>query len=211
MTDKLKSQVSAFVDDELLEAESELLIRRLCSDTELRRTAARYTLIGDAIRGSLHEIRADLAGNIMQVIENEPLATPEPAARTAKWPKALGGGLLAATVAAVAVFSLRPAPGPTTPPATADVDVGEESIVVPPINDQVEPFQRAMAPAISPAGNQTQLDRYLLRHHQYATATGRQGVLTYRSMGVEGESDAVEGGGADGAPRNREEAGESIQ
>ncbi len=176
MTDKLKAQVSAFVDDELLEAESELLIRRLCSDAELRKVAARYTLIGDAIRGSLHEIRADLAGNIMQVIENEALEESVAQKGAPRWPRALGGGLVAAAVAAVAVFSLQPAETPDSAPPIA--------VVVPEDNPAPDVFQPDGVPAaVRQASNQSQLDRYLLRHNQFATNTGRQQVLIYRSMG----------------------------
>lgn len=176
MTDKLKAQVSAFVDDELLDAESELLIRRLCSDGELRQVAARYTLMGDAIRGSLHEIRADLAGNIMQVIENEARESSEPVSRP-RWPRAVGGGVVAAAVAAVAVLSLQPADGPIERPE-------EASIVVPETTPNQGQLRIDGVPSgIMQAGNQSQLDRYLLRHNQYATNTGRQQVLIYRSMG----------------------------
>ena len=103
MTDALNSQVSAFIDDELRDGEGELLIRRLCSDDKLRQTAARYALIGNAVRGSMEAIRADLSGNIMRAIESDTEGQQEvqPAALQAgaRWLKPLAGGAIAATVA----------------------------------------------------------------------------------------------------------------
>ena len=39
MTDTINGQISAFIDDELMTEESELLVRRLCNDEELRQTS----------------------------------------------------------------------------------------------------------------------------------------------------------------------------
>ena len=50
MNDTIKMQISAFIDDELPENESELLLRRLSQDAELRRVVARYLEIGRNIR-----------------------------------------------------------------------------------------------------------------------------------------------------------------
>ena len=48
-----EEQLSVWLDDELDERESEMLVRRLMKDPELRDTAARYCLIGDAARNEL--------------------------------------------------------------------------------------------------------------------------------------------------------------
>ena len=53
MNDKTRDQMSAFLDDELPEAEAELLLRRLESDAGLRRAAESYLLVGQAMRGEL--------------------------------------------------------------------------------------------------------------------------------------------------------------
>ena len=50
MNDMIKMQISAFIDDELPENESELLLRRLSQDGELRRVVARYLEIGRNVR-----------------------------------------------------------------------------------------------------------------------------------------------------------------
>ena len=55
MSDRIKEQLSAFVDGQLPDAERELLERRLDSDDELRGTWQRYHLIRDAMREDLPE------------------------------------------------------------------------------------------------------------------------------------------------------------
>ncbi|MEM9401754.1 MAG: RseA family anti-sigma factor [Pseudomonadota bacterium] len=57
MTDAINMQLSAFVDGELSDAESELLIRRIGRDAELRATVAEYHAIGRIMRAE-----AELAG-----------------------------------------------------------------------------------------------------------------------------------------------------
>lgn len=193
MTDKLNEQISAFIDDELMSEESELLVRRLCGDDALRQTAARYTLVGDAIRGSLHQIRADLTGHIMRAIEDEelPEVGPEPVAAPARstpaWSRLVAGGAIAAAVALVAVFAIRPDLAPPDAAPTA-LRAAAEPVVVPPDrtgNDVAGAFRSGVQPLVLPASTQTQLERYLLRHNQYSKTTMRQGVLVYRNMAAE--------------------------
>jgi negative regulator of sigma E activity len=51
MNDAIKTQISAFVDGELPDNESEMLLRRLSQDLELRQQAAEYFAIGRAMKG----------------------------------------------------------------------------------------------------------------------------------------------------------------
>ena len=53
MNETIRQQISAFVDGELPDNESELLLRRMSQDPELRNQAAHYLTIGGAIRGDL--------------------------------------------------------------------------------------------------------------------------------------------------------------
>ena len=184
MTDQINGQISAFIDDELMDEEGELLVRRLCNDENLRQTAARYTLIGDAVRGSLDEIRADLNGSIMRAIEHEPapgVADP-PEAAVRDWRRLVAGGAVAATVAVMAVIAIRPdAPLPTGPTVAHSLSSGG-GVVVPSNDRALDPLAVQGTPII-PAGTQTRaLDRYLLRHNQYARSTVRQGPMVFRSV-----------------------------
>ncbi len=51
MNDAIRMQISAFVDGELPQNESELLLRRMCQDRELRQQAAEYLSMGRVMRG----------------------------------------------------------------------------------------------------------------------------------------------------------------
>ncbi|MGA0027689.1 MAG: sigma-E factor negative regulatory protein, partial [Steroidobacteraceae bacterium] len=50
MTETIKEQLSAFLDGELPEAETTLLLKRLERDDDLRATLSRYSLIGAVMR-----------------------------------------------------------------------------------------------------------------------------------------------------------------
>ena len=52
MSEQIREQVSAFLDGELPNSESELLLKRLTRDGVLRESFGRYALIGEAIRGA---------------------------------------------------------------------------------------------------------------------------------------------------------------
>ena len=52
MSEQIREQVSAFLDGELPGSETELLLKRLTRDAELRESFGRYALIGEALRGS---------------------------------------------------------------------------------------------------------------------------------------------------------------
>src|ERR1700733_2649215 len=51
MSEQIREQVSAFLDGELPNTETELLLKRLTRDGELRESFGRYALIGEALRG----------------------------------------------------------------------------------------------------------------------------------------------------------------
>jgi negative regulator of sigma E activity len=199
MTDKINGQISAFIDDELMDEEGELLIRRLCNDATLRQTAARYTLIGDAVRGSLDEIRADLNGSIMRAIEHEPVPVVTPEAPARSWRQLVGGGAVAAAVAVMAVLAIRP-DAPNEPARVAAQSFS--GVVVPDSNAPVDPLATSAAPIVLRAGNQAQLEQYVLRHNQYSKATMRQGVLVYRSVAGEEPRRDSASGNPDGATRS---------
>ena len=186
MTDTINSQISAFLDDELMKEESELLVRRLCNDEELRRTAARYTLIGDAVRGSLEEIQADLNGSIMTAIEREPQPDVADSAAVAyegfDLRRLAGGGAVAAAVAVLAVLTFR-TDGPVNTPA--DEFAGASPLAqgeVVPSNDAANALGALATPVLQRAGNQAQLSNYVLLHNQYSQRTMRQGPLVYRTV-----------------------------
>jgi negative regulator of sigma E activity len=174
MTEQINDQISAFIDNELSENESALLVRRFERDNEARARAMRYTLIGASLRGELLEphpsvlrqrVSAALSGG----------AVPSIARPREHWTERLGRPLLgvgiAATVAVVAIGALRslneaavapgggPSVGTTLPLQT------REAYVVPPITDDQS---RVAAPI--------RLTNYLMHHGEYASGLTRTSV-----------------------------------
>src|SRR5215470_312497 len=110
MTEQISDQISAFIDDELPDEESAFLMRRFERDADARSRAARYTMIGAALRDELvgsdpevlrRRIAAAMTGTA-------PVAQQRPAARV-QWRylrPAVGVGI-AATVAVAAIVGLR--------------------------------------------------------------------------------------------------------
>lgn len=104
MSDTIHNQISAFVDGELPEHEAELLVRRLCSNQELREVAARYGLVGDLMRGELSRSSSRVADRVMARVNKEPQAASP---RVENIMRPVAGLALAATVAGLALFGLQ--------------------------------------------------------------------------------------------------------
>ena len=117
MNETIKQQISAFVDGELPDNESELLLRRMSQDPELRDQAAHYLTIGGAIRGdlalpSMVALRRRIGIAIDGVSIDTAEDTVEPTERAGR---AVQGGLMrpvagvavAASVAVMALVGLR--------------------------------------------------------------------------------------------------------
>lgn len=193
MTDQLKVQVSAFLDDELLDEECELFVRRLCSDDKLRETAGRYAMIGDVVRGEsflrLQElgkkIHTELNDDQSDLQQKSALAELPVTARRhsgfERFIKPIGGVAVAATVAMAAVFLVQ---SPT------EVDLGElPSTTVARVDTENSPgpqLQPVGLPRIKSASVSipTQMDHYLLQHKNYATGFGNPSILGFRDIGV---------------------------
>lgn len=144
MNDGIKMQISAFVDGELPEAETQLLLRRLSQDAELRQQAAEYFAVGRAMRGQRSIAGAsDLRGRIAAAVDDRLIDMEfeeiEPAAR--RYTRPLAGIAIAATVAVAAIFGLQlQTPDNGIDAATSIVagDAAEDAYTVP----EVDYFQR---------------------------------------------------------------------
>ncbi|MGD8378749.1 MAG: sigma-E factor negative regulatory protein [Gammaproteobacteria bacterium] len=184
MTDKVREQISALLDDELPEAEAELLFQRLSGDATLRRAWGDYCLTGEVLRGNHGDVPAhSLADRVMDAIELEVLEeAPRRRARArAAWLKPVAGLAVAASVAMVAVLALQQdhhvaggqqalTAGVTTPPT---LNPTEAAI---PVSYTTRPGvrwdhgERAV---------QNHLNSYLVNHNEYTAAMRRQGMLPY--------------------------------
>ena len=127
-TDKIDNhyfqQLSALVDGDLAPDQARFLLRRMEHDTELSGCLERWQLCGDVLRGQARApAPADFAGRIAAVIAAESVpptgkASSRNRGNLAKW----GGGALAASVAAIALFMVRQqVPDETPAPAAPTI------------------------------------------------------------------------------------------
>jgi sigma-E factor negative regulatory protein RseA len=110
MSEQILEQVSAFLDGELPNAETELLLKRLTRDAELRESFGRFALIGEALRGTgPHILAGGFASRVNLAIDGEPVPVSAHAhhGRAARWWRPLAGVTVAAGVAAVAIVALQ--------------------------------------------------------------------------------------------------------
>lgn len=169
MSEKIRDQISAFIDGELPVRECDLLLRRMRRDSELSLTFDRFGLIGDAIRDSLSGVpQGLLRSRVMQVVQGEQQFADRAGAwrRRGRMLRPAAGVAVAASVAVFAVLSLR-AVDPAAPDATLAADA--------------EPFAYSYTvpePSYSPpvTAPPTRLTNYLVNHSQYANTLGRKSM-----------------------------------
>ena len=128
-TDKIdnhyQQQLSAWMDGDLPSDEARFLLRRLQHDDELTGRLERWQLCGDVLRGNAQapapagfaeRVAAAIAAGPAQAVAQT--TSPRPRSQLRKW----GGGALAASVAAVALFMVRQqVPEEAPVPSTASV------------------------------------------------------------------------------------------
>jgi hypothetical protein len=182
MTDRIKEQLSAFLDGELPDPESALLLKRLERDDDLRGALSRYSLIGAVLRsdGDVPAAR-QVAARVSAAIAREPLRR----AKAVRLPgrdallRAAGGFAVAAGVALASVLLVQQleSPGLSAPAAVVS------EAVAPPVDTLDERFEEppeiyVTPPAADgPAGiPPAELANYLVAHYGYASPLVRRSV-----------------------------------
>jgi|SRR5277367_3212446 len=207
MSEQIREQVSAFLDGELPGSETELLLKRLTRDGELRESFGRYALIGEAVRGGNHRLMTQgFAGRVNLAIDGEPIPANGslPQSRGPRWWRPFAGAAVAAGVAAIAVVALQqradapalkvaetarnartvpviqPAPDPVLAQNRGGVQTPHEPIsyTVP----QASGAPAAMLPA--------RLTNYVFAHSRYSSGLDQRGVLA--DMLIEEQQPAVD-------------------
>jgi len=185
MTDRIKEQLSTFLDGELPDQETALLLKRLERDDELRGALSRYSLIGAVLRndGAVPAAR-QVAARVSAAIAREPLLgrvrirlpDRESVLRSATGLAVAAGVAFGAVMLVQQVKSQDPAaPEPLIAQAVVSpveavsdlADAGDgpaQSYVTPPATDAPD----GLAPA--------QLANYLVAHYGYASPLVRRSV-----------------------------------
>jgi negative regulator of sigma E activity len=177
MTEPVNEQLSACLDGELPPAQLDLLLKRLERTPELREALGRYTVIGEALRHSKPAIASrSFADKVMGAIDQEP-ATERRAPRVSpvvlRRLRPVAGFGIAATVAAIAVFSAQQT-GVTPDSVATNEPAVAPSAVVAQSTDYVVPTSTS-SPAFVPA---TRLTNYVVAHSEYSSPLARRSVLT---------------------------------
>jgi len=206
MSEQIREQVSAFLDGELPSTETELLLKRLTRDGELRESFGRYALIGEALRGSNNALLTKgFASRVNLAIDGEavPAASPVVATHAARWWRPLAGAAVVAGVAAVAIVAMQQrsltVPGAvtgtaTTAPATvadapAAIPGGVSALLAADRQPGAASTREAISytvpatpletPAAAPTGRLSngRLTNYMFAHSKYSYGLGQRGVL----------------------------------
>ena len=181
MTDAVNEQLSACLDGELPPAELDLLLKRLERDPELRQTLSRYTAVGEAMRQARPAIASrSFADKVMAALDQEPavarrrLRMPPVLLRSLRPVAGLG---VAATVAAVAIFSIQRA-GVAPGPVAANQPASAPTALVAQTEDEAASYivptnttQSAFVPA-------TRLTNYVVAHSEDSSPLARRSMLT---------------------------------
>jgi sigma-E factor negative regulatory protein RseA len=205
MSEQIREQVSAFLDGELPSTETELLLKRLTRDGELRESFGRYALIGEALRGGGQTLLTKgFASRVNLTIDGEP--APAAAAtvpgQAARWWRPFAGVAVVAGVAAVAIVAMQQryetpgigapgigAPGVGAPGVGAPrVAITAQAITNAPAAMSAAPMLAANREAISytvPATPATapiaapsgRLTNYMFAHSKYSYGLAQRGVL----------------------------------
>ncbi len=191
MSEQIREQVSAFLDGELPNSETELLLKRLTRDGELRESFGRYALIGEVVRGGSHKLMTrGFAARVNLAIDGEPVqvhasVAPAPPPR---WWRPFAGAAVAAGVAAIAVVALQQradAPGVrsaapvtariATAPAQKDLLARNAAVQTPrePLS-YIVPAASGASPSAMPAAR---LTNYVFAHSRYSSGLDQRGVV----------------------------------
>ncbi|MDP8983980.1 MAG: sigma-E factor negative regulatory protein [Pseudomonadota bacterium] len=180
MSEQIREQVSAFLDGELPGSETELLLKRLMRDADLRESFGRYALVGECLRGAAPtHLSQGFAVRINRAIDGEPpAASPQPArARSARWWRPFASVAVAAGVAAVAVVALQQrAVAPTL--HAAQPMLGQNAVVASAKPKEAlsytVPDASGAGPTVLPAAR---LTNYVFAHSRYSSVMGQNDVL----------------------------------
>ncbi len=214
MSEQIREQVSAFLDGELPNSESELLLKRLTRDGVLRESFGRYALIGEAIRGASRAyLTQGFAGRVNLAIDGEPISAGGQVAqvRASRWWRPFAGAAVAAGVAAVAVVAFHQrADAPGLRPALA-LNAQSRAQVQPALaqNGAVPAAPReaisytvpAASGAAPPVGLAPgRLTNYVFAHSQYSSGLAQRGVMADMLIESDQQQPAIEEAAAHVAP-----------
>jgi sigma-E factor negative regulatory protein RseA len=189
-------QLSALIDDAGEDGDRALLAE-IADDPALRRTWARYQMIGEVLRDSSGPFLGEgFAAKVAEQIAREPRhmrgALRPPAPRRTAWRRQPALALaLAASVAAIAIFGVTRTPTPDTAPTLALAPAAKATVprvvTIQPTGEPTPVTWTATQPAPQAEGEyQRRLNSYLVNFGEQRAQLGMPGVHPYvRVVGFE--------------------------
>lgn len=171
----MKEKVSALMDGELSDSEARAVIKELETNSELRKLWQRYQMMSAALNQDLEGLsETDLAKRVRLQLDSEPVVLAP-----GNWvkgngrriAKVLGSLAIAASVAAIAVLSLKPADPLTTPDARiANLRSVQDGEYIRAGETRWDVKQPAL---------ESTLNMYLVEHSEYTPTSGLRGMMSY--------------------------------
>lgn len=198
---KRKEKISAFLDNDM--HRDELMSFSLSAESDDAKTAQRYQMIGDAMRGEMSEASfVDVSDAVREAIMNEsldvqPVSSPvsDSTAQTgtglfdlSAWFRPLAGMAVAASVAVVMVVTLSQQGADDFSPGLAPVANNIEK--QPAAKSTTVAVDNSVDAAKVAEANKkaTELNPYINQHLEFATQDALQGRLPYvRAVNYEAE------------------------
>lgn len=186
MSEQLYEQISAFVDGELHEHETELLLRRLEREPELRAALVRYSTMGASLRSETPRgVSREFCARVSAAIAASDAAPGSRARAHARvspgWLKSIAGLGVAATVAAVAILGVQQLQGPSSvaPTQIAATSTAASPIIIGDVPVNTAPSYTVPAPTTDvPIVPAARLTNYVVAHSQYSSTFGRRNMLS---------------------------------
>jgi len=203
MSEQIREQVSAFLDGELPNSETELLLKRLTRDGELRESFGRYALIGEAIRGTTRGLLTKgFSGRVNLAIDGEliPVNGHVSPLRGPRWWRPFAGAAVAAGVAAVAVVALQQRAVAPTLRGGAPVTARMAAPMPVPTREAISYTVPTTSPAAPAAMPPARLTNYVFAHSRYSSGLDLRGVVADLLIEAEEQQPAANEAAAHVAP-----------
>ena len=192
---KRKEKISAFLDNDM--HRDELMSFSLSAESDDAKTAQRYQMMGDALRGEIsdssfidvsHAVREALAneniGEKISAAKSEALSDPLSARQgffnVSAWFRPVAGMAVAASVAVVMVVTLSGQETGTLAPVAANIDTQPEARPVVRVAVENNTITDKTIDNKATGNNSIDIDQRLLNQHlEFATQDALQGRLPY--------------------------------
>ena len=167
----MREKISELLDDELNDLEHYRLMQTLEDNRELRGVWERYHLMRAAMRKELDiMVSPTLADRVGERIRAGQPDTPLTANRPFRFPgysRTAAGLAIAASVAAVAIYSLQP---------LSPAGIPESSLA---LQKSLTPIAVSETSKLAKAPRQGTLNTYLVEHSEFTPNAGMNGMMSY--------------------------------